>query len=138
LSQLTLSEVLLIDDRPETLGDLVAELDVHGLSAVLIPDYDAATEYIGALDGWAGFGLIDVHLPSASADQETLLGLALGRQIRGRFGDSALFAYVTVLSRRVPPEDYLYGEPTSELGVIDKYELIPQEVARSIAQELAP
>jgi len=71
-----------------------------------------------------------------SDDEPKWLGLELGRQVLERFGVSAKFAYISVLSRAVPLAQYEFSTPTSALAVLDKYDLDSQHVARVIASEL--
>jgi len=129
-------DVLVIDDRKESLAALLEALERAGAAVHLLEDYDEALARIAELRSWRGFGLIDLHLPARSRDHLEWLGLDLGRSIRGRFGEHALFAYITVMNRVVPQASYRYGEATSSLGIIDKYRMNSRQLAADIAAEM--
>jgi hypothetical protein len=130
------SDIIVVDDRPDTLVDLLAVLRTQGLRPRVIEDYDAAWDEICECESWHGFGLFDLHLPAMSDDEPKWLGLELGRQVLERFGVTAKFAYISVLARAVPLAQYEFSTPTSALAVLDKYDLDSQHVARVIAAEL--
>lgn len=130
-------EVLVVDDRGDTMATLLEALWRTGARPYLVKDYEIAVEVIGRLQSWSGFGLIDLHLPSRQSDDVArMLGLELGRLIRRRFGESAKFAYITVMRESVSLADYRFGEATSGLGVIDKFRMHPHHLADAIALEM--
>jgi hypothetical protein len=130
------NELVVVDDRPETLGTLPADAEALGFQVRSIFDYDAAVTYICSLEAWCGFGLIDLRLPSRESEDIEWLGLEIGRLIRVRFGLTARFAYVTMLSRTVPADLERLGAATSRLGVLDKYRMDPRRTARTMAAEV--
>ncbi len=136
MTRLGPSDVLVVDDRADTLDELITEFQLLGIQPMVISGYEEAVRYIDQLDSWAGLGLIDVRLPSSRDTDGNWLGLDLGAQIRARFGPSAKFAYVTAVVSMVPTAEYQRAAATSILGVIDKFHYSPRDVASAAVREM--